>query len=76
MTSPDKAGHAADLHVEDMQILQADEKEAARTMLERMLALSAFAVPDSAAGTADAPSPAFDQRKCRKLGRYPASIEE
>ena len=71
VTSPDKAGNAADLHVEDMQILQPDELDPARTMLKRMLDLEACTATDADAGKAEAASPAFKQRKCRRLSAYP-----
>ena len=71
VTSPDKAGNAADLHVEDMQILQPDELEPARTMLKRMLDLEACNATDADASKAEVASPAFKQRKCRRLSAYP-----
>lgn len=69
---PSKPGHSADLYIDAMQLVPSDPAEAIAMMKSMQSCFSKKDAPPPAAGEAQSP---FEQRKCRRLNRYPTMPE-
>ena len=66
-TRPAKPQHALDLYIEAMEVLSKDQISPARETLAKLRSVAAAA----RTGTEPSEEKAFQQRKCRRLLRYP-----
>ena len=66
-TAPNKEQHVADVYIEAMLVLERDHIQNAKNLIESLRSVA------GAAHTGAEPSQesAFQQRKCRRLHRYP-----
>ena len=67
VSAPCKAQHAADLYIETMCVVRKEEHSAAATIIAKLRAVSASSVAEMPASQESA----WQQRKCRRLTRYP-----
>jgi hypothetical protein len=72
VAAPQKAEHRADLFVEAMEKVEPSDTHAMLQMLQHMQRLTH--APQAAADEAAALSPPWEQRKCRKMSRYPTIV--
>ena len=68
---PAKAQHDVDLYIEAMEPLSKTQIDLARETLTKLRSVAAAARTDTEASDEPSPTKAFQQRKCRRLLRYP-----
>ena len=66
-TQPAKSQNALDLYIEAMEPLSKEQMSSARETLDKLRSVAAAARAD----TEPSDAKAFQQRKCRRLRRYP-----
>ena len=69
-TLPSKEQHAADVYIEAMEVIDAKRVEEARTLVDKLRSVACAAKEDAVPSQESA----YQQRKCRKLHRYPTTI--
>ena len=68
-TAPSKPAHAADLYIEAMELIDASDHQTAKALVGKLRCLASA----STAGAEPSQETAYQQRKCRKLHRYPTN---
>ena len=66
-----KEGHVADLYIEAIETVEAKDAPNVVTMMEKLTKVGAVSLPAPSASKEGA----WEQRKCRRLGRYPTMTE-
>jgi hypothetical protein len=72
VVSPSKSQHSADLYIEFMESVATDRKDQAIAMVQQLYRVSKV----SLANPATSAEVAWQQRKCRRLTRYPTQTEK
>ena len=65
--APSKEAHVADLYIETIETVDAKDAPNVGTMMEKLTKVGAVSLPAPSASKEEA----WEQRKCRRLGRYP-----
>ena len=65
--APSKEAHVADLYIETIETVNETSAPMVRTMMQKLTKVSAVSFPAATASQ----EAAWEQRKCRRLGRYP-----